>query len=104
MLTTRNITIIAAKRMHGAGRLIAFEPFPGSRKRLNLHLRLNGVRSVTIEPYAIGRDECEAALQVVDGHGDLNSLRHPATNFPVRPVAVQTTTLDQYLERKHIAG
>src|SRR5207237_5412454 len=44
--------IIAAKRMGPKGHVVAFEPSPRDRHRLNLHLWCNGIKTVTVEPYA----------------------------------------------------
>ncbi len=95
--------IIAAKRLGHTGRVVAFEPSPRDRRRLLLHLRYNGIKSVAVEPYAVAAEAGKAPLVIVaDGYTNMNSLRHPAIDHPVKQVIVETTTLDEYLNRNHI--
>jgi FkbM family methyltransferase len=94
---------IAAKRLGNRSRVVAFEPSPRDRRRLQLHLRYNGIKSVVVEPYAVAAERGEAALQVViDGYQNMNSLRPPAVSQPVQQVVVQTIALDEYLQRNQI--
>lgn len=46
--------IVAAKRPRANGTVVAFEPSPPEYRRLCLHLRLNGLRSVRAESIALG--------------------------------------------------
>jgi FkbM family methyltransferase len=96
-------SVIAARRLGNRSCVVAFEPSPRDRRRLQLHLRYNGIKSVVVEPYAIAAEEGEAALNVVvEGYQTMNSLRPPAVNHPVQQVAVQTMALDEYLRRNRI--
>lgn len=95
--------IIAAKRLGHTGRVVAFEPSPRDRRRLRLHLRCNRIKSVAVEPYALAAEEGKASLAVVvDGYTNMNSLRRPAINHPVKQIVVETIALDEYLSRNHI--
>lgn len=94
---------IAARRLGDRSRVVAFEPSPRDRRRLQLHLKYNGIKSVVVEPYAVAAEEGEAALKVViGGYQNMNSLRPPAVDQPVQQVAVRTIGLDEYLRRNQI--
>ncbi len=93
-------TITAAKRLGDSGSVVAFEPSPREQRRLKLHLRLNGITSVRVVPYALAADEGEAVLvTIISGNTGKNSLRSLLTDEPVKPVAIQKTTIDKYLAR-----
>ena len=71
-------TLTASKRVGASGRVIAFEPSPRERRRLERHLSINRCRNVTIQPFALGEIEGEAQLFVVDGsETGCNSFRPP---------------------------
>ena len=94
---------IAAKRLGDGSHVVAFEPSPRDRRRLQLHLRYNGIKSVVVEPYAVAAEAGETVLNmVVGGYQNMNSLRPPAIDQPVQQVAVQTIALDEYLHRNQI--
>jgi FkbM family methyltransferase len=96
-------SILAAKKVGPDGKVIAFEPSPRERQRMQTHLRQNRIRSVAIEPYALTAGEGVAALNVVvDGFTTMNSLRPPQIDHPTEQVKVDTTSLDAYLDRKKI--
>lgn len=96
-------SVIAAKKLGSEGRVIAFEPSPRDRRRLQLHLRFNGIRSAVVEPYAVASEGGEAALSVVvDGYQNMNSLRPPAVDHPVQQVKVETVALDEYMHKSQI--
>jgi FkbM family methyltransferase len=96
-------SIIAAIRLGGEGRVVAFEPSPRDNRRLQLHLRYNGLKSVVVEPYAVAAAEGTASLvTILEGYTNMNSLRPPAIDYPVKQVVVQTISLDDYLARNSI--
>jgi FkbM family methyltransferase len=96
-------SLIAAKKLGRGGKVIAFEPSPRERQRMQTHLRQNRIRSVAIEPYALSTGEGVASLNVViDGFTTMNSLRPPQIDHPTKQVTVDTTSLDAYLDRKKI--
>jgi FkbM family methyltransferase len=85
------------------GNVIAFEPSPRERNRLQLHLQYNRIASATLEPYALAAEEGKAQLAVVvEGYTTMNSLRTPAVSHPIKHVEVDTTSLDGYVNRKGI--
>jgi FkbM family methyltransferase len=89
-------TMIAAKRARPGGRVIAFEPSARERARLERHLRINGLADVTIEPIALGADNGECDLFVVDTHQTgCNSLREIPGEHAVR-ARVPIRRLDAY--------
>jgi len=96
-------SVLAAKKLGRSGRVIAFEPSPRERQRMQRHLRQNGIESVAIEPYALTTGEGVASLNVVvDGFTMMNSLRPPQIDHPTVQVNVDTTSLDAYLDRRKI--
>jgi FkbM family methyltransferase len=96
-------SVVAAKKIGPDGRVVAFEPSPRERQRLRLHLRYNGIESVTVKPYALAAEEGAASLTVVvDGFTTMNSLRTPPINHPTEQVSVETTSLDAYVCREQI--
>jgi FkbM family methyltransferase len=98
-------TLLAHKRVGPQGRVIAFEPSPREQKRLRLHLRMNGVSSLRVEPVALGASEGTADLYVPQGRStSFNSLRPPVVSEPVKRVPVPVITLDGYLAKAHITA
>lgn len=91
-------TMIAARRAGPNGRVIAFEPSPRERARLERHLRINGIAGVTIEPIAVGAADGVADLFVVDGNQTgCNSLR-PVPGERLATARVPLRRLDAYAE------
>jgi FkbM family methyltransferase len=96
-------SVLAAKKIGRDGRVVAFEPSPRERRRMRLHLRYNGIGSVTLEPCALSAEEGVASLTVVvDGFSTMNSLRTPPLDQITKQVAVAKTSLDAYLSRERI--
>jgi FkbM family methyltransferase len=91
-------SLVAAKRLGSTGQVVAFEPSPRERRRLDLHLRWNGIRTVRVESCAVssGMSNC-AFFQVVSGDTTRNGLRPPASTDAVREVPIKTVSLDQYI-------
>jgi FkbM family methyltransferase len=90
-------SVIAAKRVAPTGRVTAFEPSRRDRRRLRLHLGMNRLRNVTIEPYAVSASTGLTEFFVVRrGFTTMNSLRPPATVYPVDRTVAQTISLDEY--------
>jgi len=91
-------TLLASMRVGRTGRVIAFEPSPRERIRLERHIRLNRCANVRIEQVALGASPGKAELFLVEGTEDYcNSLRPPAVNAETRRVFVNVTTLDEFL-------
>lgn len=91
-------TLLASKLVGPNGRVFAFEPSTRERKALRLNVGLNRSRNVVIEGLALGNEEGEGTLYVVDGHETgCNSLRPPASPSATSPVSVRVSSLDQWL-------
>lgn len=90
--------LVAAKRLGHQGQVVAFEPSPAERRRLELHLRMNGFRSVRVEPCALGSASSKSEFfAVVRGDMTRGGLRPPASPDAVKPLAVEVVSLDQYV-------
>jgi FkbM family methyltransferase len=95
-------SIVAAKKMGRAGRVVAFEPSARERDRMQLNLQCNKIDFVTVEPYALAAQEGLAPLAVVvDGYSTMNSLR-PPVDHAAKQVFVNTISLDAYLIQNRI--
>jgi FkbM family methyltransferase len=91
-------TLLASKLVGWEGRVIAIEPSPRECQRLERHLRLNRCSNTELVQCALGENQGEADLYVVDGFQDwCNSLRLPAVDEPVRTVRVSVRRLDDIL-------
>ena len=91
-------TLLASMLVGNRGRVIAFEPSPRERIRLEGHIRLNRCENVRIEEVALGAFPGKAELFLVEGTEDYcNSLRPPAVNAKTRRVRVNVTTIDDFL-------
>jgi len=92
-------TLLAAKRVGRAGKVVAFEPSPRERRALRLNLLLNWCDNVTVQATALGSEETEEVLHLVEGlETGCNSLRAPVlAGGTSRPVRVRVTRLDRWL-------
>ncbi|HME11721.1 MAG TPA: FkbM family methyltransferase, partial [Candidatus Acidoferrum sp.] len=71
-------TLLASKRVGPNGRIFCFEPSTRERNALLQHLRLNRCKNVTVESLAVGSENTDAQLFVVEGvQTGCNSLRKP---------------------------
>jgi len=96
-------TVVAAKRLGRGGKIVAFEPSARERRRLKVHLQLNRLPRVAVEPYALSsQNEKRSFYRVVSGPVSMNSLRHPAVQEPVEEVPVTTVRLDDYLKQEQM--
>ena len=72
-------TLLAARRVGPSGRVIAFEPIPEARRRLEENLALNGYRNVTISPVALfSRDTPMVLGRPFEDSRLLPETRHPS--------------------------
>jgi FkbM family methyltransferase len=95
-------TLLASRKVGKEGSVLAIEPSPRERKRLDLHLRINRCQNVEVESRAIGEAEGSAELHLVLGsENGCNSLRKPEVSEEIEifPVAVQC--LDRVLEERN---
>ena len=91
-------TLFASKRVGRGGKVIAFEPSPRERKALRWHVLINRCWNVRIQGLALGEENGEADLHIVDGvQTGLNSLRPPAIAGRAGILKVRVTSLDDWL-------
>ena len=100
--------LVAAKKVGGQGKVIAFEPSDRERQRLALHMRLNSVTCARVEGYAMAAKEGQATFFAVASNSwshltTLNSLHRPGPEHQVREISVETVRLDHYLERAKLS-
>jgi FkbM family methyltransferase len=96
-------TVLASKRVGRGGQVIAFEPSPRERKALRLHLLLNRCKNVSIQALALGDEEAESDLYVVDDWAaGCNSLRPPDVPAQTFTIRVQVARLDSWLAERRI--
>jgi FkbM family methyltransferase len=97
-------TLLASKGVGWHGRVIAIEPSPRERSRLEKHLRLNRSSNVELIPCAAGDVPGEGELYVVQQFNDVcNSLRPPATPEPATTVPVKIRPVDDILSELDIS-
>ena len=91
-------TLLASKRVGVGGRVIAFEPSPRERRALRLHLTLNRCKNVVVQGLALGEENTESNLYVVNGLSTgCNSLRPPDVVSGTSSVSVRVARLDDWL-------
>jgi len=98
-------SLLASKRVGSRGRVFAFEPSPRERAALRLHLKLNLCRNVTVERVALGNENTESDLHVVDSWAvGCNSLRPPDVAEKTSLERVRVTKLDDWLTERKIGA
>lgn len=96
-------TVLASKCVGPNGRVIGFEPSPRERQRLQMNLWMNRCENVRVEKLALGSEEGQFTLHVVEGsETGCNSLRPPDVKGKTRAVQVDVTTVDLFLQRNAI--
>lgn len=92
-------SLLSARLVGRAGRVVAIEPSPRERRRLRRHLRLNRLGNVSLAACALSEDESDADLFVVQGKDDwCNSLMPPDVDEPTERVRVILRRMDDLLE------
>lgn len=97
-------TLVASQRVGPRGRVFAFEPSPRERRALRLNVIINLCRNVTIEDSAVGDNDGNSQLYLVEGsETGCNSLKPPVlVSGTSRPVRVPVTRLDHWLRKQNI--
>jgi FkbM family methyltransferase len=96
-------TLLASKRVGASGKVFAFEPSPRERKSLRRHLLLNRCRNVVLESLALGKENAEVDLYVVEEWAaGCNSLRPPDIPAKTSRTPVRVTRLDDWLNKKEV--
>jgi FkbM family methyltransferase len=91
------VTLVAARCVGPAGRVVAFEPTPAVRGRLLENISLNGLRNVSVESVALSDRNGEATFYINNApeESEGNSLMVGALSDNPKTVIVVTRTLDQ---------
>jgi FkbM family methyltransferase len=96
-------TLLASKCVGASGKVFAFEPSPRERKSLRRHLFLNRCQNVALENLALGKENAEVDLYVVEEWAaGCNSLRPPDVSAKTSRTPVQVTRLDDWLNKTKI--
>lgn len=96
-------SLLASARVGAGGRVFAFEPSPRERRALRLNLLLNLAGNVSVQGLALGSDNGEQSLFVVQGsQRGCNSLRPPEVFSATVPVSVRVVPLDEWLVKQKI--
>jgi FkbM family methyltransferase len=97
-------TLLASKRVGKHGRVISFEPSPRERRALRLHVAMNRCWNVEMQGAALGDENTDANLFVVQGgQTGCNSLRPPVVESGTAPVRVRVMRLDDWLAERKIS-
>src|SRR5208283_1731453 len=92
-------TLLFSRKVGTQGRVVAFEPSKRERTRLNLHLKLNFCRNVTVINVALGEKEEETTLFVVEGpETGMNSLKPVGDDHRIHEETVKVCRLDSVLD------
>jgi FkbM family methyltransferase len=96
-------TLLASKRVGSSGNVFAFEPSPREREALRLHLRMNRCKNVVIQEMALGDQNMDSDLYVVEAWAaGCNSLRPPDVAARTSTVSVHMVRLDDWLAEHKI--
>ena len=96
-------TLLASRRVGAQGKVLAVEASPREREKLGVHLRLNRCKNVQVESRALGDEEGDAQLYLVEAReSGCNSLRKPETSGPSEAVPVHIGRLDDVLRDHQI--
>ena len=93
-------SLLLSKSVGSSGRVIAFEPSPENRSLLLENVRLNGIRNVQVESFALGACSGETTFQKprsrFQGHGTLIQSDDHSRYVEVR---VQMSSVDEVVSR-----
>lgn len=90
-------SVRGARLVGATGRVVAIEPSPAARQRLELHMAMNAIRNVIVVPVAIGAEESQATLYIDTDHLGTASLREDSS-LGKGAVEVPVRTLDSIIE------
>jgi len=91
-------TLLASLRVANGGRVFSFEPSARERKALLQHVRFNRCKNVSVQDVALGNENQEAKLYVVEGsQTGCNSLRPPVVASSTSPARINVVRLDDWL-------
>lgn len=91
-------TVFAARRVAPGGRVLAFEPSPRERSRLERNVRINRLANVQVLPLALGARPGRAVLRVANpehnGQNSLGAFAYESVSL-AGEVNVEVRTLDE---------
>lgn len=90
------LTLLGAKNVGVRGSVLAFEPNPEARTRLEMHVLMNDLKQVEVFGTALSSQRQKLTLIVPRGHSGIGTLRQGAVGD--KRFEVQTSLLDDYLE------
>lgn len=91
-------TLLAAKYAP-QGRVLAFEPSPTSRQRLEEHIRRNRLANVAVVPAAVSDKPGRAQFQLSADAGNNGLVRGDRTTIARETIEVAVTTIDAAVEQ-----
>jgi FkbM family methyltransferase len=98
-------TVLAADRVGATGRVFAFEPVPGSFRRLQENIQLNGFTNVSAHQLALSDSGGEAEITIAgDGFDAWNSLGRPYMGQEEARERVQVISWDAFAADHDLVG
>ncbi len=95
-------TLLAARRVGEEGVVVAVEPNPPVRARLERNVRLNGLRNVRIAPVALARSPGAVTLAIPGGENTgVAAVRTPSPTETA--IEVEAVPLDALLQSMNVA-
>jgi len=95
-------TLVAATRLGGNGTLVAFEPCAQARRRLQVHLAMNGIPVRRAEAFAVGSSNGNVALYLDRVDPTMSGLRPHAGRDLAGASRVESIRLDDYCKRTEL--
>lgn len=90
-------SLIASKK---AKQVYAFEPSPLMREQLEKNITLNGIRNISIEPYAVSNQNGSTTLYLSSNDNSGMTGMQPAENFSGATEIVNTIRIDEWILTK----
>lgn len=92
-------SLAAAVAVGKEGKVVSFEPIPRLRDQMLRSVKKNDFANISVEPFALGLDEKEAVLSIVDENIGASSLQNVDVDREVNnKVVVSVKQLDSYMD------
>jgi FkbM family methyltransferase len=91
------LSVIAARLVGPAGRVVAFEPVPANARQVRRNARLNGIKNIEVIPVAVGDHTGRARLVLARFAGGAALREAGAPPDACGEIDVAITTLDDWL-------
>jgi FkbM family methyltransferase len=90
-------SLLASRVVGEGGKVFSFEPSPRERRRLLRHVRINSCSNIWVQSLAVGAENNEADLYVVEvSASGCNSLRPPSVDANSNRIPVHVVRLDKW--------